>query len=537
MLQNPFGFSAGELVPFVFVSHETNASSRLYAWAQTPLGFATVVFGFVLLPLFLSSLLSSGSYRWYGLDLKHNIGQFIPDSVAHPVSNFSPNEIKELQTRMKTAEYDIAYLKKRSDIDGKAIAHLEQMLPGQIVVKKEKNGNMEITQEFWHALDARMRAENAYLQHEFTGTPSKGSSTTDISLAQVETLMEKSKIWDRFLHNNRAQLKEWAGEEFEVRFPQKLKSAIEDGRIASRSEFIELVRQNWEDAQKEIKEEIRKLSKQLGGTIRHVGKAELDAVGHTKEEIKAISSDVFRTLISTAQLEALAKANKNINVAASNHRLNHFSQGTGAVVNPKLTSPNYLFPSMDRNFLIKGLSWAIWKPIPSPNPPEIALQKWEEHGDCWCSPSKDADGFGPSLAVIMSNQIYPDQIIIEHLPPTGSLEPGAAPKDMELLAYIEDQETYHAIKRKSDDIFQEEALEDEPQPFGFVRIATWTYESHALSNIQSFPLQIDLSTFKGPSHTNRLIVRSKNNWGGDTVDFTCLYRVRVNGDIVPRDSS
>jgi hypothetical protein len=436
---------------------------------------------------------------------------------------------------MKAAEYGIAYLKKRPDIDHSAISQLKKILPDEILVKKDKNGNLQITQEFWHALDAKMRAENAYLQHEFTHKPSKGSSTPDISMAQVENLMENSKMWDRFLHINRAQINAWAGEEFDARFPKKLEDSINDGVIASKAHFVELLRQNWDDTQQEIRSEIRKIAKQLGGTIHRVGKAEQDAVGYTKEEIKSISTDVFRTLFSTAQLEAQAKANKNLNVAASSHRLNHFSQGTGAVVNPKLTSPNYLFPSMDRNFLIKGLSMVIWKPIPTPNPPEVALQKWEEHGDCWCSPSKDADGFGPSLAVIMSNQIYPDQIIIEHVPRSGSLEPGAAPRDMELLAYIEDQETYYTIKQQSDDIFQEEALVEEPQPFGFVRIATWTYDSYALSNIQSFPLQIDLSAVEGPSHTNRLIVRSKNNWGGNTVGFTCLYRVRVNGEIVPKD--
>jgi hypothetical protein len=349
--------------------------------------------------------------------------------------------------------------------------------------------------------------------------------------------MEKSKMWDRFLHNNRAQLNAWAGEEFDSRFPERLKDSINDGVVASKSQFIELVRQNWDDTQKEIKVEIRKLAKDLDGTVRHVGKAEHDAVGHTKEEIKAISKDVFKSMFSTAQLEALSKANKNINVAQSLHRVNHFSQGTGAVVNPKLTSPNFLFPSMDRNPVIKGLSWLLFKPIPSPNPPEVALQRWEEHGDCWCSPSKDAAGFGPSLAVIMHNQIRPDQIVIEHVSSTGSLEPGSAPKEMELLAYIEHEETYHIIKRRSEYVFQEENLVDEQHPYGFVRIGTWTYDAHALNNIQSFQPQILLSSFQGPySTTNRLIVRSKNNWGGDSVGFTCLYRVRVNGEIAPKDS-
>ncbi len=506
---------------------QSNFPSRFWNWVKahsgkTALGLGTLFFCIVFL--------SSGSYRWYGLELTHNIGQFVPTFVAHPLSTFSPREIKDLQTRITIAEREIAYLKKRNDLDSKALSRLEELLPEHIVVKKTKDGGLEISQEFWHALESRMRSENAYLR-EATGKPSNNSSTSDISLAQVENLMEKSKLWDRFLHNNRAQLKEWAAQDFDARFPGMLKQSL------NKEEFILLLRQNWEDAQKEVRAVISKLSNRLDDVVHDVAKSQVGAVGYTREDIKAISKDVFRSLFSAAQLEALSKANMNINIAANQHRLNHFSPGTGASVNPKLTSPNYLFPSMDRNILIKGLLRAVWHKIPTPNPPEVALRRWEEHGDCWCSPAKNVDGFGPSLAVIMANEIYPDQIIIEHIPASGSLEPGAAPKDMELLAYIEDRDTYHTIKQRSNDIFQDEALQDQrqPQPYGFVRIATWTYDLDAISNIQSFPLQIDLSTYNDQARTNRLIVRSKNNWGN--VNYTCLYRVRVNGEIARTSSS
>ena len=416
------------------------------------------------------------------------------------------------------------------------ISHLNEMLPDHLVVKKDKQGKLEITQEFWHALDAKVQSENAWLHGKVTGKTSKDSSATDISTGQIESIMEKSKIWDKFLHNNRAQLDAWTSAEFDSRFPDKLKDAVGEGVVASREEFIELIRQNWEDTQKEIKSEVRKLAKQVEEIVRHTAAVENRAVGFTKAEIKTIATDAFKSLFSNAQLEGISKANQNINAAASLHRINHFSQGTGAVVNPKLTSTNYVFPSMNRSVAIKFLSWVLSKPFPTPNPPEVALQKWEEHGDCWCSASKDDDGFGPSLAVLMGNDIYPDQIVVEHVPSVGSLEPGATPKDMEVLAYIEDREVYHAVKQRSDDIFPEEAQEPESQPYGYVRIGTWTYDSLALSNIQAFPLQIDLKSFPGASYTKRLIVRSRNNWGGDAVGYTCLYRVRANGDIA-RDAA
>ena len=425
---------------------------------------------------------------------------------------------------MKATEYEIAYLKKRGDIDEKALSNLKDFLPDHVIVKRTKSGKLEITQDFWHALTAKMRTENADF-HPAAGKTS-GDSTAEVSLAQIDNLMEKSKLWDRYLQNNRAQLKAWAGEEFDDRFLEKFKDSVK----VSKSEFVELVRENWEDSQDEIKKEIRRLSNQFDEAVRHIESAGSDTVGYNRDQIKAISTNVFRSLFSNAQLEVLAKANKNLNIAASEHRLNHFSPLTGAMINPKLTSPNYIFPSMNRNFVVKTLARALFQKVPQPNPPVVALQKWDEHGECWCSPSKDQDGFGPSLAVTMGNHIYPDQIIIEHIPSSGSLEPGAAPKEMELLAYIEDLDTYHTIKQRSKDIFYGEALTDEPRPFGFVRIATWTYDFHSVSNIQSFPLQIELGTIRGPSYTNKLIVRSKNNWGDGEVDYTCLYRVRVNGE-------
>ena len=476
------------------------------------------------LTMLLLFFLNSGSYRWYGLDVRHNVGQFVPDFIANPGSAFSPSEIKDLQSRVKAAEYDIAYLKKRGDIDEKALAHLKDLLPDHVIVKKTKGGKFEITQDFWHALDSKMRSENAYLHP--AGGKTSGDSNTDVSLAQIETLMEKSKMWDRYLQNSRLPLKKWASEEFDERFPSKFKESVE----INKSDFIELVRENWADSQNEIKKEIRTLSNQFDDAIRHVRRADGDVVAHTRDQIKAISTDVFRSLFSNTQLEALAKANKNINAAATEHRVNHFSPLTGATINPKLTSPNYLFPSMDRNILARGIAWAAWQPVAKPNPAVVALNKWEEHGDCWCSSSVGKDGFGPSLAVKLGSYIYPDQLIVEHIPPSASMEPGSAPKDMELLAYIEDPDTYFAIKQRSEEVFYEEA-QDEPHPFGFVRIATWTYDSHSMSNVQSFPLQIELDTFNGPSFTNRLIVRSKNNWGEGQVDYTCLYRIRVNGEV------
>ncbi len=171
----------------------------------------------------------------------------------------------------------------------------------------------------------------------------------------------------------------------------------------------------------------------------------------------------------------------------------------------------------------------MFNPIPSPHPPEAALTKWEEHGDCWCSPTKDP-GSPVSLGVLMGSSIFPDQVIIEHISSTASAQPGAAPREMELFAFVADTDTYNAVKTMSDEIFKDESQAQTGLEFEYrwVRIATWTYDLESQQNIQAFPVQIDMKALG--AYSNRLVVRSKNNWGGEDVPYTCLYRVRVHGE-------
>jgi len=473
------------------------------------------------------------SPRWYGIgDIRHNLGQFIPNPIAHPLNYFNPNEIKELQRRMTNTEYDIDYLKKRSDIDKKAFSKLEAMLPDFVVCKKNKYGNLQIPDDFWHALQDKIRSDNSLFQQEVVKVGGK-TSNSGVSTKDIERIAEKSatRLWDKFLSINKAKVSSWSDDEFDSRFSLALRDSFKNDILVSKEEFLELIRQSWEDTQNEVKSEVGKLAKQLDRITYQIGKVDQQAVGTTKDELKIIAADVIKKLLPGAQLEALSKANLKISVNHGLLRVNFFSPGTGAVVNPYITSPNYVFPSMNQGMFKNFLSWIFLRPAPKPNPPEAALTRWEEHGDCWCSPSKDADGFGPSIGVMLGSSIYPDQVVVEHISPTAALEPGAAPREMELLAYIDDESTYNSVKAMSQDIFTDEADESQHQ-YPYIRVATWRYDAESDQNVQAFPVQVDLKSFGPLAHTNRLIVRAKNNWGGDAVAYTCLYRVRLHGEAV-----
>ncbi len=475
----------------------------------------------VLLTLGTLKALSSSDIQFYGLDITHNVGQFIPYSIRHPLDNFSPAELKDIHRRLNDLEYQVAKVKTHSDFDPKSITKLEKMLPDFLVAKKDRYGNRVIPDDFWHALQDKIRSDQTLVSYQ-SETTGKASPGTGLSVRDVERIAGKE--WDKFIKSNRAKL--GSVDELAKKFPQ----LMEDHHVASKADIIEMIRQNWDENRKEVKLEMNQLTKKLENASRQIQKLHQDPAGLTTKEVRSIAEEAVRKLLPHAQLEALVRSNLQRSVNYGLTRVNHFSKGTGAVIDPHLTSPNYVFPSQDVWFPNRWMRAVMGNSIPAPKSPETALTKWDEHGDCWCSPSKDTDGFGPSLAVLMASKVYPDQVVVEHISPSAALEPGAAPKEMELLAYIGDMDSYNSVKAMSDSIFGVDPDSEMQHAYGFVRIASFTYDIESNQNVQAFPVQLDMKALG--AYTNKIIVRSKSNWGGENVGYTCIYRIRLHGEIV-----
>ena len=434
--------------------------------------------------------------------MRHNVGQL-----------FTSADLNSIQSRLSVLERDVYLLQRKGKIHDDAVHRLQSLLPEFIVGTKDKTGKIILPAGLWQAIEAKMESE-----HPLAFGKVGGSGGATVSAGDIENQVSKS--FERFVKSN-----DFKSKAIDSRFAHLMDTAHNNNVVISRDEAINLIRESWVDNQSIVKSELAKVQKDLKHMTQAISKLE---AGSSKLEVQAIAKNVFEKMLPNSQLRAIARANIHANLVYGMTRVNHFAKGTGAVVNPYHISPNFVFPEMQVGTLTRWMRNVIQNPVPVPKGPDEALKKWEEHGDCWCSPAKNANGFGPSLSVIMASNIYPEEVVIEHIPSSAAIEPGSAPKELELLAYAPEYDYQDAIREASDKLFPEEANSRTRLPYDYVRIATFTYDINGPNNVQAFPVQLDTKFFK--AHTNKLIVRAKSNWGG--IDYTCLYRVRVHGTII-----
>ncbi|KUJ16189.1 uncharacterized protein LY89DRAFT_76663 [Mollisia scopiformis] len=470
-------------------------------------------------------VIAFAAYHFYSSGRLPEIGPVISRVFPfNPRNPFEPDDLRVVNKRISDLEYDVARLKSSSDLDSRALTRLDELLPDLLVVKKDKYQNMIIPDDFWYALQEKIRSDDTLVSDRLETPGNIGSTISNKEFTkEVEKVAKAS--WDRYIKQNANYVKGIVGDEITDKFPR----LAQEHQLATKEEVIELLRRSWDENSSNLQTELAQLSKKIAHATRSITKLQNNPGSLTKEEVQSIIADTLKKLIPNGQLGSLADANIRNALEESLARPNFFSKATGAVVDPVLTSSTYVFPGSDVWFPSRWMRAIIGNPITPPNPPEAALTRWEEFGDCWCSSSVDAEGYGPSIGVITGSSIYPEQVVVEHIPAKSTLEPGATPKDMELLAYIPDLDTYNAAKTLSEEFFADDIPETQA-PYRFVHIASWTYEKDAES-VQAFQIQVDMTSIG--AEVNKFIVRAKNNWGGEKVPYTCLYRIRVHGETIP----
>ncbi|KAI5813357.1 hypothetical protein BZA77DRAFT_122184 [Pyronema omphalodes] len=213
---------------------------------------------------------------------------------------------------------------------------------------------------------------------------------------------------------------------------------------------------------------------------------------------------------------------------------------TGAAVWPYLTSPSWEFGSKRNSLsslwgkLLPGLES---RHAPSP---VIALLPTTDVGDCWPFPG----GYG-TLAVRLSEEIYPTHFTIEHAPKLLAPDFSSAPKVIEFWVQIKNateralvESRAAALAEKSGKPYAMERIMAPGPPESndavyrvdknsreFVKVDTVIYEGGAEDGVESFELSTDFQQMGVKIGIVAVVVRE--NWGNE--DFTCLYRVRVHG--------
>ncbi|POS84208.1 hypothetical protein EPUL_003620, partial [Erysiphe pulchra] len=405
------------------------------------------------------------------------------------------NENTLISQRLSKLEVEVSRLLKSTTVNPRTIKILEDILPHAIVMKS-KDGKLQISQEFWLALREKILADGN-LNHIQIGMSHS---------VERDSNLTSEKSWENLIEQNYQKLKQLEDKHLTDRFPQLLR----ENSIVNRNQVIELFQQNWERNIPQIDEKLNEISFEIKHSIQNK-KLKLSSLSN--QDLKRLGEELSK-YFPYAQLQAAAHVNIHSATVHSTMKINHFTTYTGAIIDAEKTSSNYQFPSQAKIGIFgRGMRYLMGNPVPVPNPPEIALAPWDEAGQCWCTPAQNDGGFGPSLGVILGNKIYPEEVVIENIQSSLSLEPGSAPKMLEIFAEIEDPENRSLIRQQSQKQFSNLSHDLDYKLNNYVRIAAWVYKLDSPYNTQVHEVPLDLKAFG--VGTSKLFLRIISNWAND----------------------
>jgi hypothetical protein len=372
-----------------------------------------------------------------------------------------------------------------------SLRRFSQALPPEVAVRKGKNGQLEVDDQFYQALVNKLEEDG-----------------------NMSTRNGRNNAWrnfikdnDEFLRKNTHQrVDELVLEHLDERFDK----ALEQREILSRDEFIELLQKDYLKLSDKVDQEIEKMRTQ----IKKETKASIWAA--TNDAVAKISVDQIR-------LQSLAYANLVANAELTLKNVNYFSHFLGAQIEPILTSPTYRRPE-------PPLTWKIvlfkifWQPVNTRRGPAHALTRWEEPTECWCAAPSEKHGL-LQLVVEIPNKVAPSKVVIEHVSKGASPRIGTAPKDIDFWGYFPDPKDFNAAMRLS--AHAGVRCEANNLPEKYVCLGRFLYDIDAPNHIQIFNLAFDLGELGIGAAAFLVLVNE--NWGAD---HTCLYRVRLLGQEV-----
>ena len=249
-------------------------------------------------------------------------------------------------------------------------------------------------------------------------------------------------------------------------------------------------------------------------------------------------------------------------------KVNFLSPSLGAIVDPRMTTSA---AGRRPPYWKRVLGTMVGASYRTGNPASTALTSWEEPGDCWCTSTRNGQS---QLSVLLNHDIVPEEVVVEHLPLGESLDPAAAPREIEMWAryrivsYDEtadtsDPQTLYGnpppprnsrpceprSPRKEKpggmktpkgttlhdvimDTLRYANMYDPPSAYSddpilgpsFYRIATMEYNMYRGISKQHFRANAVINV---PGiRVDKVVFRVKSNWGSN---HTCIYRFKLHG--------
>ncbi|KAI5476300.1 spindle pole body-associated protein sad1 [Pseudohyphozyma bogoriensis] len=464
-------------------------------------------------------------------------------------------ELRQLQNGVQSVGKEIASLGTKvaqvakdvqNGIDAERIATIaleaiEARLPSNLAVQLDEDGQLEIDPRFWkHLKDAfAEKNEVAELVDDKVEREMAKRPVSDGKGSAPPAPIVKQPTWKEFLAANEASLKSLINLD--------ISSRTGSDAIVTKKTFVDMLRRELKqlklDFEAKSNENVEKIGQEL---LAKVAKQEQMKKEKEKDSLASHlnpfhrSSDTSQVTIKTgdgvnvseliAQVvdSALVKYSKDV-LARPDFAL--FSSG-GRVI-PSLTSPTY--EARPIGFASNALAWLTGAASTPGLPPVTALHHDNSLGRCW--PFAGSHG---QLAILLSRQIVPSHITIEHASVDVSLDGdvSSAPKEFEVWGVVEEVDdvaklgeyrVQEAAERKK--AYESGApLEDEPAMSlpptpNHILLAAGAYDTSASSPIQTFPVTAAARQLRIP--VSVVIVKILSNHGDS--HYTCLYRVRVSG--------
>ncbi|WWD15961.1 hypothetical protein CI109_100385 [Kwoniella shandongensis] len=372
-------------------------------------------------------------------------------------------DIQQLRTRVDKVEKAV----KDALDDGRLLAALEKVLPDNMPIRVNSRGTIDIEPSFWAEMKKVMM----------------GRTETE---ALVKRMMSESTS-STSPQINEKKVEEWT----EKTFDRKAAS----GEFLSKDSFTSIL--NYE------LNELRRERAEMPAPSKPSGKSKSSA--SSSVTIKSNKGDDLTSLFNELIDAALLKYSKDT-IARTDYAL--FT--AGARVIPQLTSDTLVLQTAS------GVGkWIMGSKDVQGRPPATALHPDISVGSCW--PFKGEQG---SLGVMLTRRVVVSDITIEHAPSELALDTSTAPRVIQVMGILDDEEDKEKFA-------QYWAQKEDPaaQP-DYLPLGSFTYDPAALSHIQTFPVASDIVDLG--IKVGVVVFKVESNWGGH---FTCMYRVRVHGDI------